>query len=727
MKNLSLLNFVFSLIFLLSTGALAQEFPNSSTAKFIGFEASNDYKPTTTVSSDYQPGKNKIYKLQFLEIPVSDLNITDSQIGSESVRKQILIQKGSETYFRFFIHPDSEALYRPLINRYGWAGFYWASATSSTRSVIAWNPDMTEPPLYLKLSLAQYQDGMGRIIPDWEVRRSVGISSIIKATPQKIWQQHGVTVIPEFIGATVRRRENLGFVVDENQGQVFEHGLIAREAEFLADPSSKYEVMPLFGLFTKRNGRPPLIISLWKKSGKASFYDFVDEFLFKPFLEKNAYLFFHQGIVPEIHGQNVLVAYDPKAEKIVHFYHRDVGSMNVDLRMRFIRGLDISPLRTENAAFDFKFARATEKYESVHMDYLNDWLFRWGYLNTLKEYIPNFSPERTKTRLKKLLMETVRTELPLRTRANLQTVEAHLKAFYAENAPMNWKPIEVQTNPEKVKEFIRAQTEKNQFMELPSSWIPQISFLQGDILFTDYGLIRLEKDRTLRLYYYSSPDLKELKVPKSKAVKIANLRKRSSVKKVGFYSGTFDPPHLGHLALLQKAVRELQLDTIYVIPNMNPSHKPGASEDADRLEMAKLAFSSIPEAVVADPEMMKTIELYGVGGLQRYLSELHRDGLVFQVMGDDSYIRLKADPNIQFPKNFVIAVSGRGEDFDLPETSYGKTRVVSLTPDFSGYSSTLFRQKIKASEKPSELSPSVLQYISSRHLYEEIRCERIFH
>jgi len=719
-------SFFILLFIFISEAASAQEFPNLSTQKFINYEVLNDYKPKTTVSKDYQPGKKRIFPLQYVDIPTSELNITDSRSGSEAVRKQVLIQKDGRQYFRFFIHPDSEHLYQSLIQRYRWSGFYWASATSSTRSVVAWNPKAQEPPLYLKLSLAQIQDGLGRIIPDWEVRRSVGITAMIQQTPLKIWEKHGATVLPEYLGATIKRKENLGFVVDKNQGEVFEHGLIAREADFLSQ-AGKYEIMPLFGLFTKRNGRPPLIISLWAKSGESNFYKFIENFLFKSFLEKNAYLFFHQGIVPEIHGQNVLIAYDPKAQQIAHYYHRDVGSMNVDLRLRYIHGLSIEPLRSENAAFDFKFARATEKYESVHLDYLNDWIFRWGYLKVLKEYIPDFSPDKTKARLQKLLLKKVRETLPLRGRVLPETVEDHMKTFYSENPPMNWKPIGVSTTPEKVSEFIRVQKERSQYMDLPDSWTQHLSFLQGDLLFTEYGLVRLEKDKTLRLYYYSSKALNELKVAAPQAAELNKLRKRSSLRKVGFYSGTFDPPHSGHLSLIQKAVRELQLEKVYIIPNLSPSHKPGASNNEDRLQMTKLAFADLPEAVVADAEQMKIMARYGVGGLQRYLSQLHPQDLVFQVMGDDSYERLRANPEIQFPKNFVIAVSGRDEKFELLESSHGKNRVISLGSDTTGYSSTLFRKQIKDGEKPIQLAPSVLNYISSKYLYRDlIRCNRIY-
>ena len=517
-------------IFFISFLASAQQFPTVQIQKFIQLEGQNDYKPTTSVDPDYQPGKSLIYKLQYLEIPTSELNITDYAAGPANARQQLLIKKGNKNYFRFFIHPQSVDLYKPLIDRYGWAGFYWASATSSTRSVIAWNPDQLQPPLYLKLSLAQYQDGMGRLIADWEVRRSVGISSMITKTDEATWKMHGSSIIPEFLGATVKKEEGLSFFVDNNQQNVFEHGLIAREADFLnEDPH--VQIMPLFGLFTKRSGHPPLIISLWKKSGNPDFYDFADQFLFKSFLKMNSYLLFHQGVVPEIHGQNIVITYDPEKGEILHYYHRDVGSMNVDLRLRYIHGLDISDLRSANAAFDFKFERATEKYESVHMDYFNDWLFRWSYLNTIKEYIPDFSPERTKRKLRQRLLETVRFELPLKSKVTVSSVEEHMKIYYSENPPANWKPLNLKPDAKKLQDFFNQQQEKKQFMQVPDSWLSQAPLDENGILMTEYGVLRREKNQSLRIYYYPSKDLQTLLgTPEEKlaSVRKAQVRRTSS-------------------------------------------------------------------------------------------------------------------------------------------------------------------------------------------------------
>ena len=67
---------------------------------------------------------------------------------------------------------------------------------------------------------------------------------------------------------------------------------------------------------------------------------------------------------------------------------------------------------------------------------------------------------------------------------------------------------------------------------------------------------------------------------------------------VGLLGGVFDPPHLGHVALARAAVRELGLDRLLVLVVADPGHKRATLPDETRLDLARLAFADVPEAVV---------------------------------------------------------------------------------------------------------------------------------
>jgi nicotinate-nucleotide adenylyltransferase len=43
--------------------------------------------------------------------------------------------------------------------------------------------------------------------------------------------------------------------------------------------------------------------------------------------------------------------------------------------------------------------------------------------------------------------------------------------------------------------------------------------------------------------------------------------------KIGFFGGTFDPLHLGHIGAAYTAAKALDLDLLLLIPTASPPHK----------------------------------------------------------------------------------------------------------------------------------------------------------
>lgn len=67
---------------------------------------------------------------------------------------------------------------------------------------------------------------------------------------------------------------------------------------------------------------------------------------------------------------------------------------------------------------------------------------------------------------------------------------------------------------------------------------------------------------------------------------------------VGILGGVFDPPHVGHLALARAALAELALDELLVLVVADPGHKVATTSADTRLELTRVAFEDVPEAVV---------------------------------------------------------------------------------------------------------------------------------
>jgi nicotinate-nucleotide adenylyltransferase len=78
------------------------------------------------------------------------------------------------------------------------------------------------------------------------------------------------------------------------------------------------------------------------------------------------------------------------------------------------------------------------------------------------------------------------------------------------------------------------------------------------------------------------------------------------VRRLGLFGGTFDPPHLGHVAALKAAARTGRYDRLEVTVSGDPYLKHGEVDPAAlRLDMAHAAFDDLDLVEVSDLEIRR--------------------------------------------------------------------------------------------------------------------------
>jgi nicotinate-nucleotide adenylyltransferase len=111
------------------------------------------------------------------------------------------------------------------------------------------------------------------------------------------------------------------------------------------------------------------------------------------------------------------------------------------------------------------------------------------------------------------------------------------------------------------------------------------------------------------------------------------------VAEVGILGGTFNPPHIGHLVMVQEARHQLGLDPVLLMPVAHPPHKeapedPGA---AVRLDLCRLAVAGEPGVEVSDLEIRRGGASYTVDTLRALHDRVPEHALTFIVGGDMAY------------------------------------------------------------------------------------------
>ena len=136
------------------------------------------------------------------------------------------------------------------------------------------------------------------------------------------------------------------------------------------------------------------------------------------------------------------------------------------------------------------------------------------------------------------------------------------------------------------------------------------------------------------------------------------------MERIGIFGGTFNPVHNEHIALARKALEELNLDKLFIVPTANPPHKNAYPIKAkDRLNMLKLAFKDDEKIEISDYEIKNGGKSYSYITAEHFKKKY--DCQVYMIVGGDMLENFKF---WKFPERILssvdLAVFTR-EDFNL--------------------------------------------------------------
>ena len=208
--------------------------------------------------------------------------------------------------------------------------------------------------------------------------------------------------------------------------------------------------------------------------------------------------------------------------------------------------------------------------------------------------------------------------------------------------------------------------------------------------------------------------------------KLIDTPRRSVPGRLGVFGGTFDPPHIGHLALAWEALHSLELERVLWVLTPYPPHKRGQgilSLD-ERLAMLKIALASIAEFEINQVDIDRPPPHYAVDTLH-LLKEKYPQAELYYLIGGDSLHDL---PTWFHPDELLAACDAIGvmrrplDQVDLPalETAIpGITaRLKWLDAPLLDISSSDIRRRIAENRPFRYLLPEgVYQIVCEQRLY----------
>jgi nicotinate-nucleotide adenylyltransferase len=194
---------------------------------------------------------------------------------------------------------------------------------------------------------------------------------------------------------------------------------------------------------------------------------------------------------------------------------------------------------------------------------------------------------------------------------------------------------------------------------------------------------------------------------------------------IGVLGSAFNPPHLGHLALAQEALWQLDLDEIVLIPTGEAPHKRIADDPGRelRLAMTRLAAADDSRFAVSTLEVERDGPSYTYETLELLARERGDTELVF-VMGADAAVGLESwrrPERVAELARLAVARRAGVSDADvgavMRSLGAGARATMLEMPEF-GVSSSVVRERAAAGRPLRSLVPEpVARYIEEKGIY----------
>jgi nicotinate-nucleotide adenylyltransferase len=202
---------------------------------------------------------------------------------------------------------------------------------------------------------------------------------------------------------------------------------------------------------------------------------------------------------------------------------------------------------------------------------------------------------------------------------------------------------------------------------------------------------------------------------------------------IALFGGTFDPVHVGHIAVTRCAAETIRAEKVIFIPARRSPLKsffPRAS-DEDRLNMIELAIADESGFEVSDYEIKKKGPGFTLQTVRKFKEDLGPRSDIYWLAGADVINELNRWHGIlDLIDECNLAVMYRAgcnkPDFSKYEDAWSPQRVKKMRSNIIetplvDISSTDIRKRLVAGEDPTEmpdiLHPKVAAYIKARGLY----------
>jgi nicotinate-nucleotide adenylyltransferase len=191
-------------------------------------------------------------------------------------------------------------------------------------------------------------------------------------------------------------------------------------------------------------------------------------------------------------------------------------------------------------------------------------------------------------------------------------------------------------------------------------------------------------------------------------------------RRIGLFGGTYDPVHNGHISAAESFLNSKLIDSLCILLNPAPPHKPEAdfAPYSCRLKMLRKSFNCNQRIKISDVETRLPKPCYTVQTL-RYLTENYPGSTFYLCIGYDSFASFQSWYEWeQILKLCTLLVVNRPSGGAEPENRKLSDNAVFIEHQPMEVSSSEIRTRIAEGKPIAQLVPhTVEKFIKKEGLY----------
>ena len=173
--------------------------------------------------------------------------------------------------------------------------------------------------------------------------------------------------------------------------------------------------------------------------------------------------------------------------------------------------------------------------------------------------------------------------------------------------------------------------------------------------------------------------------------------------RIAIFGGSFDPIHIAHVMIVRKALKELDIDMLIIVPTyLNPFKNSFYLNPQTRFKLLEKVFKEFDKIRLCNYEINQQKASYSIDTVN-YLKDLYKPSKIYFIIGEDNLENLDKWHEIDKLRSLVEFVVASRKGFESKKAKEFKNLDINID-----ISSTSLRDKINFDYIPTEIKDDIL-------------------